>query len=45
MVRGTRSDNKSWTPGDKGPGHEGYSKGYGSSGGDGTGPSGPDRKK
>jgi hypothetical protein len=37
--------NKSWSPGDKGQGREGYSKGYGGSGGEGTGPAGPDRKK
>jgi hypothetical protein len=37
--------NKSWSPGDKGQGREGYSKGYGGSGGKGTGPSGPDRQK
>jgi hypothetical protein len=37
--------NKSWSPGDNGQGREGYSKGYGGSGGEGTGPSGPDRKK
>jgi hypothetical protein len=37
--------NKSWSPGDKGQGREGYSKGYGGSGGEGTGPSGPDRRK
>jgi hypothetical protein len=37
--------NKSWAPGDKGQGREGYNKGYGGSGGEGTGPSGPDRKK
>jgi hypothetical protein len=37
--------NKSWSPGDKGQGREGYSKGYGGSAGEGTGPSGPDRRK
>jgi hypothetical protein len=37
--------NKSWAPGDKGQGREGHSKGYGGSGGKGTGPSGPDRHK
>ena len=36
--------NKSWAPGDKGQGREGFSKGYGGSGGKGTGPSGPERK-
>ena len=36
---------KSWSPGDKGQGREGYSKGYGGSRGKGTGASGPDRKK
>jgi hypothetical protein len=40
-----RPKNKSWSPGDKGQGREGYSKGYGGSGGVGTGPSGPDRNK
>jgi hypothetical protein len=35
---------KSWTAGDAGQGREGYSKGYGGSGGKGTGRSGPDRK-
>jgi hypothetical protein len=35
----------SWAPGDKGQGREGRSKGYGGSAGQGTGPSGPDRKK
>jgi hypothetical protein len=42
---GDQSDGKSWSPGDKGQGREGYSKGYGGSGGKGTGASGPDRKK
>jgi hypothetical protein len=37
--------NKSWSPGDKGQGREGYSKGYGGSAGKGTGASGPDRKQ
>ena len=37
--------NKSWSPGDKGQRREGYSKGYGGSGGEGTGPAEPDRKK
>jgi hypothetical protein len=48
-VRAAKEDksatNKSWAPGDKGQGREGYSKGYGGSGGEGTGPSGPDRRK
>jgi hypothetical protein len=35
--------NKSWAPGRKGQGGEGFSKGYGGSRGRGTGPSGPDR--
>jgi hypothetical protein len=35
----------SWAPGDKGQGREGRSKGYGGSAGEGTGASGPDRKK
>jgi hypothetical protein len=35
---------KSWVPGDKGQGREGFSKGYGGSEGKGTGPSGPERK-
>ena len=42
---GDRSEGRSWSPGDKGQGREGYSKGYGGSGGKGTGASGPDRKK
>jgi hypothetical protein len=42
---GDQSEGKSWSPGDKGQGREGYSKGYGGSGGKGTGASGPDRKK
>lgn len=37
--------NRSWDPGQKGHGGEGLSKGYGGSGGAGTGPSGPDRRK
>jgi hypothetical protein len=45
MEEENRPANKSWSPGDKGQGREGYSKGYGGSGGEGTGPSGPDRKK
>jgi hypothetical protein len=36
--------NKSWAPGDKGQGREGFSKGYGGSEGKGTPPSGPERK-
>jgi hypothetical protein len=36
--------NRSWEPGRKGQGGEGLSKGYGGSGGRGTGPSGPERK-
>jgi hypothetical protein len=36
---------KSWVPGQKGQGGEGFSKGYGGSGGRGTGASGPDEKK
>ena len=35
--------NKSWTPGDKGQGREGFSNGYGGSSGSGKGPSGPER--
>jgi hypothetical protein len=38
------SKDRSWVPGDKGQGREGLSKGYGGSGGDGTGSSGPDKK-
>jgi hypothetical protein len=34
--------NTSWSPGRKGQGGEGYSKGYGGSAGPGTGPSGPE---
>ena len=34
--------NKSWEPGRKGQGGEGLSKGYGASGGQCTGPSGPE---
>ena len=37
--------NRSWLPGHKGQGSEGFSKGYGGSGGDGTGPSGPERER
>ena len=39
------SEGNSWTRGDKGQGREGYSKGYGGSGGKGPGVSGPDRGK
>lgn len=39
--RATEKDG-SWTPGAKGHGGEGRSKGYGGSGGKGTGRSGPD---
>lgn len=39
-----KEKDKSWTPGDAGQGREGYSKGYGGSGGKGTGRSGPERK-
>jgi hypothetical protein len=42
---GDQSEGKSWSPGDKGQGREGYSKGCGGSGGKATGASGPDRKK
>jgi hypothetical protein len=37
--------NKSWVPGQKGSGGEGFSDGYGGSAGDGTGASGPDTRK
>jgi hypothetical protein len=43
--RETRAKNRSWSSGDKGQGREGHSKGYGGSGGRGTGPSGPEEKK
>ena len=43
-AEGERHKDKSWTAGDAGQGREGYSKGYGGSGGKGTGRSGPDRK-
>jgi hypothetical protein len=36
--------NRSWEAGDRGQGREGLSKGYGGSGGRGTGPSGPEKK-
>ena len=39
-----QSADRSWTPGDKGQGREGLSKGYGGSAGKGTGPSGPEKK-
>jgi hypothetical protein len=42
--RATKQDG-SWAPGEKGQGREGRSKGYGGSAGEGTGPSGPARKK
>jgi hypothetical protein len=41
-VNKSKAKNRSWTTGDKGQGREGSSKGYGGSGGDGTGPSGPE---
>ena len=40
-----KTEIKSRSPGDKGQGREGYSKGYGGSGGEGTGPSGPELKR
>jgi hypothetical protein len=47
--RAAKSDsdarNKSWVPGQKGQGGEGFSDGYGGSAGDGTGASGPDTRK
>jgi hypothetical protein len=39
-----REQHGSWAPGEKGQGREGHSKGYGGSGGKGTGRSGPERK-
>jgi hypothetical protein len=42
--QGDEEEYGSWVPGDKGQGREGHSKGYGGSGGTGTGPSGPERK-
>jgi hypothetical protein len=36
--------NRSRSPGDKGQGREGHSKGYGGSSGRGTGPSGPEKR-
>ena len=38
-------NDKSWVPGQKGQGGEGLSKGYGGSGGDGTGAAGPEDKE
>jgi hypothetical protein len=40
-----KSSNRSWSPGDKGQGREGHSKGYGGSGGRGTGPSAPEKEE
>jgi hypothetical protein len=37
-----RTSNRSWHPGRQGQGGEGFSEGYGGSGGYGTGASGPD---
>ena len=37
-----KAKNRSWSPGDKGQGGEGHSKGYGGSAGRGIGPSGPE---
>ena len=39
-----QAENRSWLPGDRGQGGEGLSKGYGGSGGRGTGPSGPEEE-
>ena len=39
---GVDPQDKSWVPGQKGQGGEGFSDGYGGSAGDGTGASGPD---
>lgn len=39
-----KAENRSWTPGHKGQGADGFSSGYGGSAGPGTGPSGPERK-
>jgi hypothetical protein len=39
-----RARNRSWQPGRKGQGGEGFSQGYGGSEGSGTGASGPDRQ-
>ncbi len=41
----TARNDKSWIRGRKGQGGEGLSKGYGGSGGDGTGASGPEDKE
>jgi hypothetical protein len=38
-------NDKSWLPGRKGQGGEGLSKGYGGSGGEGTGAAGPEDKE
>ena len=38
------AENRSWVPGQKGQGAEGFSSGYGGSAGRGTGPSGPENK-
>jgi hypothetical protein len=38
----SKAKNCSWITGDKGQGREGSSKGYGGSGGEGKGPSGPE---
>jgi hypothetical protein len=43
-VSSKKAKGRSWSAGDKGQGREGYSKGYGGSGGKGTGGSGPERK-
>ena len=42
---GVDPQDKSWVPGQKGQGGEGFSDGYGGSAGDGTGASGPDSSK
>ena len=46
-LRGSADDrhDKSWLPGRKGQGGEGFSEGYGGSTGDGTGASGPEAGK
>jgi hypothetical protein len=41
LVKGGDAHGKSWVPGQKGPGGEGMSDGYGGSTGFGTGASGP----
>jgi hypothetical protein len=38
------AQNKSWQPGRPGQGGEGFSEGYGGSGDDSAGPSGPEKK-